>query len=64
MWVRFTRDFDFDPPARGGLVTLAYKGGTVVNVTRECARLAKAAGAAVSAKSPRHETNGEEVRGG
>lgn len=47
MWVRFMADFDFSPAARRGMVTLAYKQGTVANVTRECASLAIAAGKAV-----------------
>lgn len=36
-WVRFTSDFDFDP--RHG-VTIAYKAGMVLNVTRRCAERA------------------------
>lgn len=52
MWVRFTADFDFSPAARRGMVTLAYKQGTVANVTRECARLAIAAEKAVRTVNP------------
>lgn len=66
MWVRFTADFDFSPAAHGGRVTLAYKAGTLDNVTRECADLAIAAGRAVKAKSPREKepVDGEETASG
>ncbi len=43
MWVRFTKDFDYAVPGKGGRVTIAYKAGTVKNVTRACADLAIAA---------------------
>jgi hypothetical protein len=52
MWVRFNQRFDFSPEAKGGRVTIVYKGG-VHNVTRECATLAVAAGKAVRTTSPR-----------
>jgi hypothetical protein len=45
-WVRFLANFDFEPDARGGRVSLAYKAGQEVNVTRECAAKAIAAGKA------------------
>ena len=45
MWVRFTADYDFSPEARAGRVTIAYKAGMVMNVTRECSEKAKAANA-------------------
>lgn len=49
MWVRFTEDFDFKPkPA----VTIAYKAGMVMNVTRACADKAIAIGSAEKAKAP------------
>lgn len=48
-WVTFVQDFDFSPKQKGGLVTIAYKSGTRCIVTRECARLAKRAGAAKDA---------------
>ncbi|MGQ3674260.1 hypothetical protein ACT6QH_01985 [Xanthobacter sp. TB0139] len=51
-WVRFERDFEFDPPARGGRVTLRYRAGRSYNVPRACALRAKAAGAAVSISRP------------
>lgn len=62
MWVRFTADHDYYPSAHGGRVCLAYKAGTVDNVTRECADQALAAGKAEKTTSPRNpETeNGEE----
>lgn len=52
MWVRFTQPYDFSPEAKGGRVTIVYKGG-VHNVTRECADKAIAAGKAVRTTSPR-----------
>lgn len=52
MWVRFTEDFDFSPPALGGRVTTAFKAGMVENVTRECATAAFAAACAVRANRP------------
>lgn len=48
MKVRFLEDYDFNPAAHGGRVTLAYKAGTEDNVTRECAEGAIAAGKAVA----------------
>jgi len=51
MWVRFLRAFDFVPEA-DRRVTVAYPVGTF-NVTRECADLAVAKGAAVRAQSPK-----------
>lgn len=44
-WVEFTKDFDFSPSARNGRVTMAYKAGTVANVTRECFQVGQSAGA-------------------
>lgn len=55
MWVRFLADYDFSPSARNGNVTLAYRAGTIANVTRECFDLAKAAKAAEPVKSPKRE---------
>lgn len=46
VWVVFLRDFDFDPDAFAGRVTIAYKAGTEENITRECLAKAKAASAA------------------
>lgn len=51
-WVRFSRDFEFDPPARGGRVTIRYRAGGAYNVTRACAIRAKAEGAAVATVRP------------
>lgn len=61
MWVRFTSNYDFSPEARGGRVTIAYKAGMVMNVTRECADKALAAGKAKRTTSPRtkEEADGE-----
>ena len=61
MWVRFARDFDFSPAAHGGRVTIAYKAGTVANVTRECERKAgdravRTAGAGQAAAAGGRET--------
>ena len=51
-WVRFSRDFEFDPPARGGRVTIRYRGGRAYNVPRACAIRAKAEGAAEAIARP------------
>jgi hypothetical protein len=53
MWVKFLADFDFSPTARGGNVTIAYRAGSVENVTRECFDLAKAAKAVEAVKPPK-----------
>lgn len=55
MWVRFTADHDFSPAARGGRVTIAYRAGQVLNVTRECATAAIRAGKAVTCQAPQKE---------
>lgn len=47
MWVRFTKDFDWEVPGTNGHSTIAYKANAVENVTRECAEAAKAADKAV-----------------
>jgi hypothetical protein len=59
MWVRFTTDYDFSPDAKGGRVTIAYEAGMVMNVTRECADRAIAAGKAEPAKR-KAEADGDE----
>lgn len=51
-WVRFTRDFRWNPPERGGRVTIAYPAGAVLLVRRCCADDAIASGAAEAAKRP------------
>jgi|GEM_PF-803231 len=43
VWVRFTEDYDFRATKRA---TVSYKAGTKMNVTRECADRAIAAGKA------------------
>jgi hypothetical protein len=43
--VIFTRNFDFNPRAYGGRVTLAFKAGMRVSVTRECKQAALESGA-------------------
>lgn len=53
MWVRFTGDFDFSPAGLGGRSTTAYRAGMELNVTRECADAAVAAGKAVKGRKPR-----------
>lgn len=68
MWVRFTADFDFSPVEFSGLVTVAYKAGTVENVPTACADLALAAGKAEKTKAPRgaepEPADGQEAKGG
>jgi len=59
MWVRFERDFDFAPAALKGRSTVAYKAGTVQNVTRECAEAAKKADAGSPTKSPKEIADGD-----
>ncbi len=63
-WVRFTRDFDWKPkPA----VTVAYRAGTTVNVTRACAAQAIERGRAVAASRKRRavsDASNEDPRAG
>lgn len=59
MWIRFTRDFDFSPAAKGGCVTIAYKAGMTENVTRECATLAVAAGRGVRTTGEKESADGD-----
>jgi hypothetical protein len=59
MWVRFTANYDFSPDAKGGRVTIAYKAGMVMNVTRECGDKAIAAWKAEPAKR-KAEADGDE----
>ena len=54
MWVTFLKDFDFSPRARGGRVTIAYKAGMHLNITRECASKARAA-RAINGKSDENQ---------
>jgi hypothetical protein len=56
MWIRFTKDFDFSPPERGGRATVSYKAGTKANVRRIAAEAAIAAGKAVVVETPRRDT--------
>lgn len=44
MRIRFTEDFDWSPPERKGLVTIAYRAGTTKSVRRACGEAAIAAG--------------------
>jgi hypothetical protein len=61
-WVRFDQDFDWSP--RHG-VTIAYKAGMVLNVTRGCAAAAKAAGrASAMVKTARDAEPIEDVTNG
>jgi hypothetical protein len=55
MWVRFLRAYDFDPPERGGRVTISYPAGLVTLVRRCCAAAAIAVGAAEPAERPQHD---------
>lgn len=48
--VRFTREFRWSPPERGGRVTLRFLAGKAYIVRAACARDAIAAGAAVALK--------------
>lgn len=63
-WVRFTADFDFSPADFGGLVTIAYKAGTVENVTGDCAAQAVAAKKALPAKNPRGGASADDPSSG
>jgi hypothetical protein len=46
MWIRFTADYLFSPAALKGRVSIAYRAGTVANVTHECGEAALATGKA------------------
>ncbi|WP_336801473.1 hypothetical protein [Kaistia sp. MMO-174] len=46
MRVRFLKDFDWSPVELKGRVTIAYKAGKELRVTRACAAAAIAVGAA------------------
>lgn len=50
-WVEFKEDYDFTPKA-DRRVTLAYKAGTRVSVTTECATRAIAKGKAFRIRAP------------
>lgn len=56
-WVRFTKNFNWHIPEYRGRATLAYKEGQMLNVRKQCAQDAKAAGAAVAAKDPTKEAD-------
>lgn len=60
MWVRFVRDFDFSPKPS---VTVAYKQGMRLFVTRAAADAAIGAGAAVASRRPRKTEAGHAGRG-
>ena len=61
MWVRFLRSFDFDPPAFGGRVSLAFPAGHEGRVTRACGEAALKAGAAVRiAPAPSQTAKGKD----
>lgn len=61
-WVRFTGDFDWDPPKRP-TVTIAYKAGRCRPVTSDCARAAVKAGKAVRIKAPSKADRDAVLRG-
>lgn len=48
-WVRFTSDFEWWPSPQ---VTISYKAGSILNVTRRCAKEAVEKGRAVRAAAP------------
>jgi hypothetical protein len=54
-WVRFTRAFDWSPPERGGLTTIAFAAGSTVCVRIACAAAAVAEGAAVRTGRPAND---------
>ena len=56
MRVRFTENFDWDPPEKNGRVTLAFKAGEKT-VRRECGEAAIAAGKAVEVGGDDGATN-------
>lgn len=62
MWVRFTRAFLWTPQ-NDRRWSIQYNEGHPYNVTRACADAAIAAGAAVRAKSPRAQSDGDENAG-
>jgi hypothetical protein len=45
-WIKFVKDFRWDPPERNGRVTVSFKAGAKVLVRRKCADDAIASGAA------------------
>lgn len=57
-WVMFLADFDYEPDAHSGRVAIAYKAGREVNVTRECADKAIAAGKAKPIRPRKRTTHG------
>jgi hypothetical protein len=58
-WVRFTGDFDWSPPERGGRVTIAYRAGMVLLVTTACATAAAAADRAQHTMRPARSRDDE-----
>jgi len=60
-WVTFTAAFDWTPPENRA-VTIAYREGQTLNVTRDCAKAAKAKGKAVMARRPRTRAEANAVR--
>lgn len=58
MRVRFVADFDWSPVERQGRVTVAYKAGMELRVTRACAAAAMAAGKAEPAKKEKQNGRG------
>lgn len=59
-WIRFTRDIDFSPKPS---VTIAYKQGMRLFVTRAAAQAAIGAGAAVASSRPRKTGGADAERG-
>jgi len=52
VWFKFETDYNFTPDAEYR-VTVAYKAGHVMQVTRECAEKAEAAGAGKRTTKPK-----------
>lgn len=59
VWFKFETDYDFTPAATGYRSTVAYKAGMVLQVTRECADKAEAAGAGKRTTKPKPVKNAE-----
>lgn len=58
-WVKFMRDFRWDPPERKGRTTIAYAADSVHFVRKACADDARAAGAAVTIRKPKVQSDAD-----
>lgn len=61
-WLKFTRDFDWQPPGARWMV--AYKAGSVMLVQQEAAEKAIREGKAEPTERPRHAGRRAKVQGG